>query len=91
MVSLLLSFFLVNWIYYLGRCETSGASTEAPVTVPQFLEQNLTVNKDFSLSLVSNNLPVENESKLREGFAKKIEKGTFYASNSGNIAAFNLG
>ena len=61
------------------------------MTVPQFLEQNLTVNKDFSLSLVSNNLPVANESKLREGFAKKIEKGTFYASQTGNIAAFSLG
>ena len=56
----------------------------------QFLDQNLTVNKDFSLSLISQNLPAVNESRLREGFAKKIEKGTFYASQSGNIVTFSL-
>ncbi len=60
-------------------------------SVLQFLDQNSTVNKDFSLSLILNNLPITYESKLRENFAKKIEKGTFYASSNGSISSFNLG
>lgn len=60
-------------------------------TVSQFLDQNSTLNKDFTLSLISSNLPIVNESKLRENLAKKIEKGTFYASQFGSISAFNLG
>ncbi len=42
--------------------------------------------------MISNNLPVRNESKLREFFAKKIEKGTFYASPpNGYISTLDLG
>ncbi len=57
----------------------------------QFSDQSSTINKDFTLSMISNNLPVLNESKLRECFAKKIEKGTFYASENGYISTFDLG
>ena len=58
----------------------------------QLLDREATLNKDFSLTLIANNLEARNESYLREGLAKKIEKGTLYAStNSGNISAFNLG
>ena len=59
-------------------------------TVGQFLDREATLNKDFSLSALLNNVPVNNESLLRENLAKKIEKGTLYASRSGNISAFNL-
>ncbi len=56
----------------------------------QFLDKEATLNKDFSLSLILNNVPNENEAFLRENLAKKVEKGTLYASNTGYIAIFNL-
>ncbi len=59
-------------------------------SVMQFLDKQATVNKDFSLTLILNNIPNENECVLRENLAKKVEKGTLYASNTGYISVFNL-
>jgi len=56
----------------------------------QFLVKEQTINKDFSLTLVAHNIPAQNESFLREHLAKRVEKGTLYASSS-NISSFNLG
>jgi hypothetical protein len=60
-------------------------------TVAQFLDKEAMVNKDFSLTSLLSNLPEVNASFLREALARKIEKGTMYASTNGSIAAFNLG
>jgi hypothetical protein len=60
-------------------------------TVVQFLDKEAMMNKDFSLTSVLNSLPEKNESYLRENLARKIEKGTMYASCNGSIATFNLG
>ncbi len=60
-------------------------------TVVQFLDKEAMINKDFSLTSILNNLPDTNESHLRESLARKIEKGTMYASSNGSIATFNLG
>jgi hypothetical protein len=65
-------------------------STIASPTVMQFLVKEQTLNKDFSLTLVSHNIPAHNESFLRENLAKRVEKGTLYSSSS-NISSFNLG
>lgn len=63
---------------------------KAENTVTQFLDNEATINKDFSLTLLVYNIPDRNESYLRENLAKKIEKGTLYASNIGNISNFYL-
>ena len=41
--------------------------------------------------MLSNNLPAANLTKLKENLLKKIEKGTLYASGTGNISSFHLG
>ena len=71
------------------QSSTNGVAKTSP-TVMQFLGKEATINKDFSLTLVLNDVPTSNESFLRENLAKKIEKGTLYSS-SGHISAFNLG
>ena len=68
----------------------STSNRKSPPTLAQFLVKEQTLNKDFSLSLLLNNIPANNESFLRENLAKRVEKGTLYASSS-NISSFNLG
>lgn len=73
----------------MSREGSRGERAENSVT--QFLDNEQTINKDFSLTLLVHSIPDENESYLREGLAKKIEKGTVYASSIGTISNFNLG
>ena len=65
-------------------------TTNTTTTLRQFLVKEQTLNKDFSLTLVSHNIPARNESFLRENLAKRVEKGTLYASSS-NVSSFALG
>ena len=74
----------------LNRVNNNG-SLGSP-TVTHYLDREVCFNKDFSISLISSDLPPKNEPFLRECIARKIERGTFYlAINSGNVSNFGLG
>lgn len=84
-------------VYLLNRtlkqADSNNNNTNAntnKTSVAQFLDKEATVNKDFSLSLILNNLPNANETLVGENLSKRIEKATVYASNTGYIAVFNL-
>jgi hypothetical protein len=66
-------------------------SSNENLSINQFLDKEATLNKDFSISLIQSDFPPLNESNLRENLGKKLEKGTLYSSNEGNIFTFRLG
>ena len=78
-------------LYSLKLNRVNNSSLSSP-TVTHYLDREVCFNKDFSISLITSDLPPKNEPFLRECIARKIERGTFYlAINSGNISNFGLG